>query len=96
MKYKNHRCKRISRKHFNEIKISRAFKNAPPKSEKLYKKEIEFALHKKLSPIIVDENMLLRDGYCAWIIANMTKYRGRKLKIYKAVGLDVAKKKAKK
>ena len=96
MKFKTYKCKRISRKHFDEIKITKAFKNAPPKSEKLYEKEIEFAIYKKLSPIIVDENMFLVDGYCAWIIADTTKYRGRKLKIYKAIGLDVTKKKAKK
>lgn len=96
MEFKTYKCKRISRKHFDEIKITKAFKNAKPKSEKLYKKEMEFALHKKLSPIIVDESMFLVDGYCAWIIADTTKYRGRKLKIYKAIGLDVTKKKAKK
>lgn len=97
MKYKTYKCKRISRKHFNEIKITKAFKKTPPKSEKLYTKELEFVLNKQqLSPIIVDENMFLVDGYCAWIIADTTKYRGRKLKIYKAIGLDVTKKKAKK
>lgn len=97
MKYKTYKCKRISRKHFDEIKITEAFKKTPPKYEKLYIKQLEFVLNKKqLSPIIVDENMFLVDGYCAWIIANTTKYRGRKLKIYKAVGLDVTKKKAKK
>lgn len=97
MKFKTYKCKRISRKHFDEIKITKAFKKTPPKPEKLYTKELEFVLNKQqLSPIIVDENMFLVDGYCAWIIADTTKYRGRKLKIYKAIGLDVTKKKAKK
>lgn len=97
MKYKTYKCKRISKNHFDEIKITKAFEKTPPKYEKLYIKQLEFVLNKKqLSPIIVDESMFLVDGYCAWIIANTTKYRGRKLKIYKAVGLDVSKKKAKK
>ena len=97
MKFKTYKCKRISKKHFDEIKITKAFKKTPPKPKKLDEKVIEF-LHNKnrLSPIIVDENMFLVDGYCAWIIADTTKYRGRKLKIYKAIGLDVTKKKAKK
>ena len=97
MKFKTYKCKRISKKHFDEIKITKAFKKTPPKPKKLDEKVIEF-LHNKnrLSPIIVDENMFLVDGYCAWIIADTIKYRGRKLKIYKAIGLDVSKKKAKK
>ena len=97
MKFKTYRCKRISRKHFDEIKITKAFKKTPPKPKKLDEKVIEF-LHNKnrLSPIIVDENMFLVDGYCAWIIADTVKYCGRKLKIYKVIGLDVTKKKAKK
>ena len=97
MKFKTYKCKRISKKHFDEIKITKAFKKTPPKPEKFNEKVIEF-LHNKsrLSPIIVDENMFLVDGYCAWIIADTVKYRGRKLKIYKAIGLDVTKKKAKK
>lgn len=96
MKFKTYKCKRISRKHFDEIKITKAFKKAPPKAEKIDAKVRQFINKHRLSPIIVDENMFLVDGYCAWIIADTIKYRGLKLKIYKAVGLDVTKKKAKK
>ena len=97
MKFKTYKCKRIAKRHFNEIKITDAFKKRPPKAEKFYAKLRVFMNNKcHLSPIIVDENMFLVDGYCAWIIADTTKYRGRKLKIYKAIGLDVAKKKVKK
>lgn len=96
MKFKTYKCKRISRKNFDEIKITKAFKKAPPKSEKFDAKVRQFINKHHLSPIIVDENMFLVDGYCAWIIADTVKYRGRKLKIYKAIGLDVSKKKAKK
>ena len=97
MKFKTYKCKRIAKRHFNEIKITDAFKKRPPKAKKFNAKVKEF-LHNKnhLSPIIVDENMFLVDGYCAWIIADTTKYRGRKLKIYKAIGLDITKKKSKK
>lgn len=96
MKFKTYKCKRISKKHFDEIKITKAFKKTSPKAEKFDAKVRQFINKHRLSPIIVDENMFLVDGYCAWIIADTVKYRGRKLKIYKAIGLDVTKKKAKK
>ena len=93
MKYKNYKCKRISKKHFNDIIISNAFRNHPPKQWKFYQKLEDFRYLRKLSPIIIDENNILVDGYCSWIIANDFNYRGRKLKIYKVKGYNVNKKK---
>ena len=34
------------------------------------------------SPIIVNENYTLIDGYCAYLLAKEYEYRGLRLKIY--------------
>lgn len=94
MKFKNHKCRRLSKKHFRDIIISEAFTSHPPRPKKMEDKRIEFLIFKKMSPIIVDENYILVDGFCSYIIAQDFNYIGRKLKIYKAKGLDVNKKKS--
>ena len=82
---KEYKLKRISKKRFNQIKISNAFKNHPPKSEKYCRKAEDFIYHHhKLCPIIVDENYTLMDGYCSYLIAYVHHYRGLRLKIYMA------------
>lgn len=93
MKYKNYKCKRLSKRYFDDIIISDAFKNHPPKPEKYRRKEADFIKRGKLDPIIVDENYILADGYCTYLISDLFGYRRRKLKIYKAKGLDINKKK---
>lgn len=93
MKFKKHfieyKCKRILKKHFDEIVISKAFRQTPPRPEKLQGKTYAFFVRYKLDPIIVDKNYILIDGYCAYLIAKENNYRGRKLKIYMAKKLDV-------
>lgn len=89
MKFRNHKCKRISRKCLDKIIISKIFQYHPPKSDKFIKKMDAFMSKKKLSPIIVDENYILVDGYCSYLIAMNQRYKGHKLKIYMAQGLEV-------
>lgn len=93
MKWKNHKCKRLSKKNFDKIIISKAFKEHPPKQDKLTAKVDRFLKTKKFSPIIVDEDYILVDGYCSWIICNDFPglATGRGLKIYKVKGLHVGK-----
>lgn len=89
MKWKKYKCRRLSKKYFDNIIISNAFKNHPPKKEKYIRKRADFMKKKKLDPIIIDENYILADGYCAYLISDFFGYRGHKLKIYKAKGLDI-------
>lgn len=96
MKFKKHfieyKCRRILKKHFDEIVISKAFQQTPPHPDKLTVKNDEFFARYKLDPIIVDKNYILIDGYCAYLIAKSNNYRGRKLKIYKVKNLDITEK----
>lgn len=89
MKFKNYRCKRISRKHFDTIRVSGAFLQHKPGRAKWLDKTVAFMARKELSPIIVDENYILVDGYCSWLLAKRHEYRGHKLKIYMAEGLAI-------
>lgn len=95
MKFRKHskeyKLKRISKKCFDQIKISNAFKMRPPKPEKYIDKHRDFAMKfHKLSSIIVGEDYVLMDGYCAYLIAKEFNYRGLRLKIYmaKEIGRD--------
>ena len=95
MKFRKHskvyKLKRISKKCFDQIKISNAFLRHSPRSEKLQDKIEDFTLRfHKLSSIIVGEDYVLMDGYCAYLIAKEFKYRGLRLKIYmaKEIGRD--------
>lgn len=82
---KVYKLKRVSKKCFDRIKISNAFKRRPPRMEKYRSKVDDFVQHHhKLSPIIVNEDYTLMDGYCAYLIAERTFYRGFHLKIYMA------------
>lgn len=92
MIYKKHKCRRLLKRNLEKIVISKAFEAHPPKKEKYNKKLLDFIRHKKLDPIIVDENFVLDDGYCAYLIA-MSKPDTCKPKIYKAKGLKVGKEK---
>ena len=89
---KEFKCKRVSKIHFDDIRISKPFERHPPKQDKLIWKAIQFGNHHKLSPIVVDENYTLVDGYCTYLIAKGYKYRGIWLKIYMAKGLNVNRK----
>lgn len=93
MKFRKHskvyKLKRISKKCFDQIKISNAFLRRPPRSEKIQAKINNFKLHfHKLSPIIVSEDYILMDGYCAYLIARGYNYRGLRLKIYMAKEIE--------
>lgn len=95
MKFKKHskeyKLKHISKKCFDQIKIPNAFLRHPPRPEKLMAKIDDFTLRfHKLSPIIVSEDYVLMDGYCAYLIARKFNYHGLRLKIYmaKEIGRD--------
>lgn len=81
---KIYKCKRISKKCFDQIKISRSFQRHPPYPDKIGCKTTIFLNYHKLDPIIINENYTLMDGYCAYLLAKEFKYRGLRLKIYMA------------
>ncbi len=91
MTYKNHKCRRILKRNFDKIEISGAFKRCPPKEEKFERKLFEFEVSGKLDPMIVDENNVLVDGYCSYLIAKQNKAARRKAKIYRAKGVEIIK-----
>lgn len=91
MTYKNHKCRRILKRNFDKIEISGAFEAHPSKKEKYHTKLINYIATKKLDPIIVDENNMLVDGYCSYLIAKQNMSARRKAKIYRAKGLVVRK-----
>ena len=91
MTYKSHKCRRILKRNFDKIEISGAFKRCPPKKEKYHTKLINYIATKKLDPIIVDENNVLVDGYCSYLIAKQNMAARRKAKIYRAKGVEVRK-----
>lgn len=96
MIYKNHKCRRLLKRNLNKIVISKAFEAHPPKEEK-YRKKLR---KKKLDPIIVDENFVLVDGYCSYLIVKyhisfkfLRECGFKPPKIYQAKGLKVGKEK---
>ncbi|MCM1364903.1 MAG: hypothetical protein NC122_07395 [Faecalibacterium sp.] len=82
MKYQNQKCKRLLSRNYKKIIISEQFKNSPPKSKKLIAKRTKFLNGQKLSPIFVDENMVLIDGYCTYLLVNYLNISKRRFKIY--------------
>lgn len=80
---KHTKYKRILSRNYKKITISERFKNSPPKGKKINKKIQQYLACKKLSPIIVDENMTLIDGYCTYLIVDALKVPKRRFKIYK-------------
>ncbi len=59
-------------------------KRCPPKEEKFEGKLFEFEVSGKLDPMIIDENNMLVDGYCSYLIAKQNISARRKAKIYRA------------
>ena len=92
MTYKNHKCRRILKRNFDKIEISEAFKRCPPKKDKYHQKIFRYITTEKLDPIIIDENNVLVDGYCSYLIAKEVNVCARRdVKIYRAKGLEVQK-----
>lgn len=71
-------CVRRSYRVMDKIKISRAFSDVSPKPEKLIQKTADFVSGKEISPIIIDRDMWLIDGYCSYLIS---KTLNKKVKI---------------
>ena len=70
-------CVRRNGKKIKDIKIGNHF--IPPKPEKLIKKTAEFIKEGRLSPIYVDKNFYLLDGYCSYLIATTLNYNSAKI-----------------
>jgi hypothetical protein len=60
---------RVNSMHFERIRIPQRFADNPPKPDKLIHKMLVFSRESELDDILVDENMWLVDGYCAYLIA---------------------------
>ncbi len=52
-----------------KVKISDEFKQSNPLPQKLIKKTASFIAGEKLSPIYIDRDYNLIDGYCTYLIA---------------------------
>lgn len=63
------RLKTLSKWSFSLIKIPHDFAAHPPKPEKIIDKMLRFNRESELEDILVDENMVLLDGYCSYLIA---------------------------
>lgn len=80
---KHTKYKRILSRNYKKITISEDFLKHPPKYGKMQNKIDTYELFGKLDPIIVDENMVLIDGYCTYLIVDALKVPKRRFKIYK-------------
>lgn len=72
-------CIKRSGKKIKDIKIENNFKNTPPNPEKLIRKTAEFIKEGRLSPIYVDRDFYLLDGYCSYLIATTLNYKRAKI-----------------
>ena len=68
---------------FRDIKIPLDFVDHPPRPEKLIRKVLAFWREGELSDIIVDENMVLTDGYCSYLISQQVGAEFVKIKMVK-------------
>ncbi|MCM1544729.1 MAG: hypothetical protein NC110_05450 [Ruminococcus sp.] len=80
------KTRRMMRRNFDKISISRRFLHTPPKPEKMQTKIDAYIDTGKLSPIVVDESMTLVDGYCTYLMAQNYEAVRRKVKIYMRKG----------
>ena len=62
-------CIRRSKHTLSKVKVKQSFLDTPPGAKKLIEKTAEFVAGRKLSPIYVDRNFNLIDGYCTYLIA---------------------------
>ena len=63
------RISKLYKGSFKQIKIPSIFIENPPKPEKIIHKMLKFSRESELDDILVDENMVLLDGYCSYLIA---------------------------
>lgn len=82
----NPKQRRIMRRSFKKITISEEFQSNPPRWDKMRAKKEVYMDIGKLDPIIVDEGMMLVDGYCTYLMAKKYETVRRKMKIYKRKG----------
>lgn len=60
----------------SKIKISKEFKNHPPRWTKMLDKQVFYIEHGRFEqPIILDENNYLVDGYTTYLLAKQLRKR---------------------
>lgn len=79
------RLKRLSKRSFGRINITQAFLDNPPRPEKLIDKMLRFSRESELDDILVDENFILLDGYCSYLIAQQVGAEFVKIKQIRGV-----------
>ena len=63
------KLKQLGKWNFPKITIPQHFLDNPPKPEKVIEKMLKFSRESELEDILVDENFVLLDGYCSYLIA---------------------------
>lgn len=71
---------------FDRILVPEAFRENPPKPEKIIDKMLRFSRESELEDIIVDENYHLMDGYCSYLIARQVGIEFAKIKMVVTAG----------
>ena len=70
---------------FSKIIIPQNFLEHPPKPEKIIDKMLRFNRESELENILVDENFVLLDGYCSYLIAQQVGAEFVKIKQVRSV-----------
>jgi hypothetical protein len=79
------RLKRLNKGSFWRIKIPKAFRDNPPTPTKIIDKMLRFSRESELDDILVDENFVLLDGYCSYLIAQQVGVGFVKIKQVRSV-----------
>lgn len=77
------KLKQLGNWNFSKITIPKNFLDNPPKPEKIIDKMLRFNRESELENILVDENFVLLDGYCSYLIAQQVGVEFVKIKMVK-------------
>lgn len=80
------KLRQLGKWNFKKITIPQDFIDNPPKPEKLIDKMLRFSRESELEDILVDENFILLDGYCSYLIAQQVGVDFVKIKQVRSVG----------
>ena len=74
------KLKKVGKYNFSKITIPQNFIENPPRPEKLIDKMLKFSRESELEDILVDEDFVLLDGYCSYLIAQQVGVEFVKIK----------------
>lgn len=79
------KLRQLGKWNFSKITIPQNFIDNPPKPEKIIDKMLRFSRESELENILVDENFVLLDGYCSYLIAQQVGVDFVKIKMVRSV-----------